>query len=237
MTRLLLASDFDGTLSAIVDEPSDATLHSSARELLAAAASNKSLTIALVSGRDVEDLAARAGLENIWYAGSHGREVRRPDGSWLVSEPPLAARPEPELISRLRERGFRIEEKKFGLAIHWRSLPHVDDDDPLIREFRAWADAAGLELIRGRRVAEARAAGADKREALERIAEEISPARVVFAGDDLTDFAALDWASSRGRALFITSPEREPPHIRGLDLVGSLDELLDAFREELTALS
>lgn len=231
VTKLLLATDFDGTVADIVDDPSAATLDPHMRELLIRAASCPDIDVALVSGRDVDDLAARAQLEGAWLAGSHGREVRRDDGSWLLRAEPLAARPDPELLEALRRAGFRIEEKKFGLAIHWREHPEIADDDPLIDRFAGWARGEGLELISGRKVAEARMAGGDKKEALERIAAELEPERVVYAGDDLTDFPALEWTAKRGRAIFAASAERQPPP--DVEIARDRTELLAAFEEEL----
>lgn len=229
MSPLLLATDFDGTLAAIVDDPSDARADAQLAALLQNAARREDVVVAVVSGRDVEDLAARVPLENVWYAGSHGREIRRPDGSWLVRSEPMLHRPPASTIDSLRGRGFRIEEKKFGLAIHWRALTNVEENDPLLVEFREWARDAGLEMIEGRKVAEARAPGADKRAALERIAHEVEPERVAYAGDDLTDFEALRWAAENGHAFFLASRERRTPAIEGMKTLRSRAALLEEF--------
>ena len=232
MIDLLLATDFDGTVAGIVDDPGAATLDGDAKRVLARATRSPRISVALVSGRDVEDLDSRSELSGVWLAGSHGREIRRPDGSWLARAEPVTERPDDELLHALRSSGFRIEEKKFGLAIHWRERPSIPDDHPAIRSFDSWARSAGLEVITGRRVAEARSAGADKQEALQRIAAELEPARVVYAGDDLTDFGALRWAATRGRGVFVTSDEREGPG-RDVEQAGSRAELLAIFESEI----
>lgn len=231
--QLLLATDFDGTLAPIVDDPAGAAGDPELVSLLELAAGLPAVQVAIVSGRDLDDLLTRVPIENVWYAGSHGREVRRPDGTWLDREPALSKRPTEDLAGRLRERGFTFEPKKFGLAIHWRTLSGVSEDDADIQEFEHWARAEGLEVIRGRRVAEARAGGADKRDAIEKIARELNPVRILYAGDDLTDFAALELAATRGRALFLESDERDAPDVAALELVSDRDALLKAFAEEI----
>lgn len=233
MTRLLLATDFDGTVADIVDDPGTATLDPSVRPVLERAVTLDEVSVALVSGRDVEDLASRSAIHDAWLVGSHGREIRRPDGSWLIRADPMTQRPDERLLDELREAGFRIEMKKFGLAIHWRERPEIPDDDPRIEAFAAWAGTSGLELIRGRRVAEARLGGADKQEALERIAAELDPERIIYAGDDLTDFGALQWVARRGRAIFAASPEREAPG-DPVETVTTRADLIRIFEEELT---
>src|SRR5690606_12291709 len=37
--------------------------------------------VAVISGREVSELRARVGVDGLWYAGGHGREVVAPDGS------------------------------------------------------------------------------------------------------------------------------------------------------------
>lgn len=49
--------------------------------------------------------------------------------------------------------------------------------------------------------------------------------RVVYAGDDTTDFEALAFAAEFGRAIFVASDERRPPDISPLSVFGSVEAL------------
>ena len=53
----------------------------------------------------------------------------------------------------------------------------------------------------------------------------------VYAGDDITDFGPLRFASEHGRALFLASDERVPPP--GVTVVGSFRELFRIVRQEV----
>jgi hypothetical protein len=59
----------------------------------------------------------------------------------------------------------------------------------------------------------------------------VGATRVVYAGDDLTDFGALRFAAEHGRAVFVASSEREPPP--GVTVVASLRELFRLIRQEV----
>lgn len=46
--------------------------------------------IAIVSGRNVENVKKMVGIQNITYAGNHGLEIVHPDGTKFVHPMPVA---------------------------------------------------------------------------------------------------------------------------------------------------
>ena len=75
---LLVGLDFDGVLAPIVERPGDARALPGTLEAVQALAGLPDVVVALVSGRALEDLSARAGLEpggSIRLVGSHGAEM------------------------------------------------------------------------------------------------------------------------------------------------------------------
>ena len=58
---ILLMTDYDGTLTPIVDDPADAVLAAQTREDLARLARSPRARVAVISGRGLEDLRARVG--------------------------------------------------------------------------------------------------------------------------------------------------------------------------------
>jgi trehalose-6-phosphatase len=115
--------------------------------------------------------------------------------------------------------------------LHWREAPHVNESHPIVTAFREWATSNGLDVIGGRRVVEARCHGGGKEDALRHLARITGAQRVIYAGDDLTDFHALRYAAARGRAFFVASDEREPPPVA--TMVHSRDELLRMLIAEI----
>ena len=68
-------------------------------------------------------------------------------------------------------------------------------------------------------------------EALRWVASSVGADRVIYAGDDVTDFGPLRFAARHGRAFFMASSERVPPP--GVTVVGSFRELFRLIRKEV----
>ena len=71
--RLAVFLDYDGTLTPIVSHPEDASLSDSMRQTLRSLAAR--LPVAILSGRDLEDVRGRVLVDGIVYAGSHGFDI------------------------------------------------------------------------------------------------------------------------------------------------------------------
>jgi trehalose 6-phosphate phosphatase len=231
MVDLLLAADFDGTLAPIRTSPAVVLPDPELVHFLCEAAELERVAVAIISGRDLEDLAHRVGALPAFLAGSHGLEIRDPSGFLLREAPPLSGEIDPRLERDIEAAGMRIERKKHGIALHWRGSGAADGTHPLVEEFRGWAGSRGLDNVEGRMVVEARIPGSGKEAALEFLAAHTGASRVVYAGDDFTDFAALKLAASRGRAIFFRSDERAAPPFA--EQVSTRAELLALFEEEL----
>jgi trehalose-phosphatase len=232
MTRgsTLLALDFDGTLAPIQDDPAEVRIDRGAAALLARATQIEGVFVAIVSGRDADDLAARVQAPGAYFIASHGLEIRAPGGLLVRDTPPLSTILDAALQRDIESRGLRLELKKHAVTLHWRGVPH-ETIAPLADRFRAWAEQAGLDRIEGRSIVEARVPGSGKEEALRWLAQALGVTRVLYAGDDLTDFGALRFAAEHGRALFVASEERVPPP--GVEVVASSRELIRVLREEV----
>lgn len=227
----LLAFDFDGTLAPICDDPAGVQMTRGAAELLHEASHLRAVVVAISSGRDVEDILSRTGAENVYIIGSHGLEIRGPGGVPVRDAAPLDAHVEDALREDIEANGLRLERKKHGIALHWRGLD-AGAVAAIAGRFREWARHSGLELIEGRCVVEARRPGAGKEEALRWLTSALGATRVIYAGDDITDFGALRFAASRGRGVFVANGERVPPP--DVTVVDSFRELFRLIREEVS---
>jgi len=203
-------TDFDGTLSRIVQKPNDARPIEGARDALSRLA-KRFAVVSVVSGRSAGDLLEWLGPEiEIW--GVHGAETVA-DGRVVLSE---RAKPYHELMSRVvdeaRRRidelgidGVLVEDKTVMVGLHFRAADDVD-------EARIWLDRTadelvdefGLQRAAGRLVFELRPPEDFSKEGvvLER-ARGANLQAVLFAGDDRVDipaFEALDMLASDGVA-------------------------------------
>ncbi len=214
--RLAVFLDFDGTLSPIVDRPDDARLTPSggpALERLAALC-----PVAIVSGRDLGDVRRKAGVETLWYAGSHGFELAGPDGQTHEHEQAgkaVAALAEArrQLSERLRELpGAIVEEKRFALAAHYRMVAEERACEVIDAVAEVGSQYDVLRMTGGRKVAELRPnIDWDKGKALHWLLEQIAPdggeVLPLYAGDDLTDEDALTAIGEDGFGVVVRNYE------------------------------
>ncbi len=182
---LLVASDYDGVLARLRDDPSDAVPEPGVAEALARLAAVDGVTVALVSGRGVEDLRATSGLDGPYrWVGSHGAEFDGPlVGELATRRDALAARLGP-VVSRVP--GARLEVKPASVAVHVRPVADRAMAAALLDEARTLTDSS-LTLKPGKDVLELAVTDADKGSALLRLAGDLGSAAVVYLGDDVTD--------------------------------------------------
>jgi trehalose 6-phosphate phosphatase len=191
--RLLVASDFDGTIAPIVSKPADARPIPAAAEALAALAALPSTGAALISGRALRDLRVLSGAPaDVHLVGSHGSEF---DAGFLdaIDEPAKALLAKLEqTMTALTDRypGATIEIKPVSVAFHVRNAApeHAQQAlDDALNAVRDW----DIHVTEGKAVREFAVIDTDKGEALEQLRGLIDASAVVFFGDDVTDEKAF----------------------------------------------
>ena len=245
--RLLLMTDYDGTLTPIVDDPADAFLSEDTRDQLLRIARSRRGSVSVISGRGVEDLRARVTIPEVIYAGCHGLEIlgpglefRHPDAVaqqsmlWAVGE--TLARRAPAVS------GMRVEAKGLAVAVHYR---HVAADEirrveiELARAIRE--QGSRLKIFHGTKVIEVLPQVAwTKGECARWIRERVQsaspgPALWLYLGDDWTDEHAFEVLS--GLALTIRVGDAVPASKAAYRLrdVTEVQQLLTALAEGATA--
>lgn len=210
--RILLCLDYDGTLSPIVRYAADAHLAVSTRKILRRLAGTDRITLAVISGRGLQDVRDRVGLEGVIYAGNHGLEIRGPSLNYLN---PSAQRARSELRAAARRlarelaeiEGAEVEDKGLTLSVHYRRVRI--SEQKLVRDTvcRVLAPARSRRSIRvgeGKMVIEIRPPTSwNKGNAVNLLRREVaksSPGTIlpVYIGDDRTDEDAFHVLSEEG---------------------------------------
>ncbi|MFN4002617.1 trehalose-phosphatase [Microcella sp.] len=196
--RVLVALDFDGTLAPEVDDPESARALPAAHEALLRLRARPGTTVALVSGRALESLAAVGALpDDAPLVGSHGLEVRFAAGD----APPAIDDTDRARVVALRSRlepivvateGAWIEHKPAGFAVHLRLVePALASRLAAAVRSTACEVDPGLTVRDGKNVVEFSVRDATKGDGLRALRERFAPDAVLFAGDDVTDEDAL----------------------------------------------
>jgi trehalose-phosphatase len=235
--ELALFLDYDGTLTPIVRRAEDAVLSESMRSLLAALAER--CTVAIVSGRDRRDAESMVQLDNLVYAGSHGFDIRGPDGLEMQHQdashllPELDAA-EQELRSQVGPiKGARVERKKFAIAVHYR-----DVRDQEIGKIQKAVDAVlaeheGLRKRGGKKIFEVQPdVPWDKGHAVSWLTEALqldpSEVLVLYLGDDVTDEDAFRVLANQenGIGIRVGDGDADTRAMYGLDDCGEVEDFL-----------
>jgi len=200
-SRLLVALDFDGTLSPLEDEPMDARMLPAARVAIDALLAAPETVVAFVSGRSLVDLRVIAEHDDeagVWLAGSHGAEFWIP-GEGLVShgEDQGAAALRDTLRAHAERAtahldGAWIEPKTFGFGVHTRRADAADAEEAnrivdaiVAEEAPQWRRRTGHNIV------EFAFRHEGKDSAVAELRERVGATAVLFAGDDVTDEDAI----------------------------------------------
>lgn len=238
--RLVVACDFDGTLSPIVRDHEAAAADPRALESLTALVSLPRTDVVVISGRARSDLAARLGSTSpeVALIGSHGAEP--PDGA--LEPHPDVERYAAALADLARDvPGVSLERKPFSLALHYRNVAESRQASVRASALDRLA-ATGASVKEGKKVVEFLAMEADKgralvthRETLVREGEE-GELVTVFVGDDVTDEAAFERLAPPDVTVKVGPGETAATHaVERQEDVAPLLDRLHRLRAEATA--
>jgi trehalose-phosphatase len=219
--RAALFLDYDGTLSPIAPRPELARLPEATREAVLRLAEH--LPVAILSGRGREDVQDLVGLENVYYAGSHGFDIAGPP--LAEGGPPLRHEVGEGIPRRIAEAaaalrgplagiaGVLIEPKRFAVAVHYRlagesDVPRVEGAvDEVLASFPDLRKALGKKVFELRPDLDW-----DKGKALLWLLEALGQAGAipVYLGDDVTDEDAFRAIAQDGIGILVSEAPRSP---------------------------
>jgi trehalose 6-phosphate phosphatase len=230
--------DIDGTLLDIAAAPEAVVIPPTLPPALAAASAALGGALALVSGRPIEWIDRVFAPLCLPTAGQHGAEIR------LAGDKPVQVIVKVPNLAPVRLRaaaiaaalpGVLLEEKTFGVAIHYRNVPHAATE--LRSRMKRLVLELGdkFELLSGKMVLEIRSAMAWKERAVEAFME-VPPfvGRVpVFIGDDTTDHDAFRAARRRGGHAVQVGPGPEGIADWSVDDPGTIRAWLETLPRQL----
>lgn len=210
--------DYDGTLTPIVATPDLAVLSSEMREAVRTLTQRRKVSI--VSGRATDDVRGKVDIDGIFYAGSHGFEIRDPQGRVTINEEAGRVRSvideiQTLLADRVRHiKGALIENVKYTVSCHYRLV--AQDDFAEFEQIvdQALKDYPQLRKTSGKKVFELRPKiDWDKGKAVGWILDvlKFDPQQqiAVYIGDDTTDEDAFQVLEKKGFGVLVADPVRE----------------------------
>jgi len=209
--EVVLFLDYDGTLTPIVSHPKDAHLSEAMRNTLIKLSNQ--CTLAVISGRGLNDIKSRVGIKGIYYAGSHGYEIEGPsikmeyEGALEFVE--IFDVLEEELTKLLAKvEGALVERKKFSIALHYRNVSKSEVDlvekaaDEAVRKYPKVRKNHGKKVYELQPDLEW-----NKGKAMEWLMEalhiEKRGSKIFYMGDDITDEDAFSAIKTYGIGILV----------------------------------
>ncbi|KOM39674.1 hypothetical protein LR48_Vigan03g305600 [Vigna angularis] len=221
--QIVMFLDYDGTLSPIVEDPDRAFMSHSMRKTVKKLA--RCFPTAIVTGRCKDKVYNFVQLAELYYAGSHGMDIKGPTRSSkynkdskaeaILFQPasdflPMIDEVYQQLVEKTKSTpGAMVENNKFCLSVHFRCVDEKKWSD-LARQVKSvLKDYPKLRLTQGRKVLEIRPTIKwDKGKALEFLLESLGLANCsdvfpVYIGDDRSDEDAFKKLRDRGQGFGI----------------------------------
>ncbi|HKQ49736.1 MAG TPA: trehalose-phosphatase [Phycisphaerae bacterium] len=187
---LLVATDFDGTVAPIVDDPARAEMNRETAVALRYLAGLPQTHVAVISGRALADLAQKTNeVGELHLIGSHGSEF---DPSFALGLADDAAALLDSLKSELQSLagalpGAMLETKPSSLAFHYRNADEARAAETVRTILDGSAHRPGVHVRHGKKVVELSVVETNKGAALERVRQRLGATAAIFIGDDVTD--------------------------------------------------
>jgi len=224
--------DFDGTLSSIVSSPELAVISHETRKLVSEL--RERIPVAIISGRSLDDIREKVGLDGVVYAGNHGAEIWDGERTIINQHRSVNRALLDEFIERLKGAlehipGAFVEDKGVTASVHFRNVSTQN----LAEVFEIFTRTArdyenSFRTTSGKKVFEIRPLDIwNKGDAVEWISEKMDKDRLpVYVGDDTTDVDAYRAIKDRGVSVSIgVSPEADY-YLKGQDEITRFLELI-----------
>ncbi|KAL5556003.1 hypothetical protein UlMin_038239 [Ulmus minor] len=219
--QIVMFLDYDGTLSPIVEDPDQAFMSEGMRKTVRKLA--RCFPTAIVSGRCRDKVYGFVQLAELYYAGSHGMDIKGPakgskykkGNQGVLFQPaseflPMIDEVYKQLVEKTKTTpGAIVENNKFCVSVHYRCVEEKKWNDLAQQVKSVIKEFPKLRLSQGRKVLEIRPTIKwDKGKALEFLLESLGFANCtdvfpVYIGDDRTDEDAFKILRERGQGFGI----------------------------------
>lgn len=216
--KIALFLDYDGTLVPIRKDPAQCIVSEKIKKQLRLLAGSNRCYLTILSGRSLSDIKKMVGLQNIYYGGNHGLDISGPRIRYTrphaVLAKPIIDKVKHLLIKEIKNiDGAWIEDKKFTISLHFRSVEKEDISSVKKVLHRAAADfceSESLSIIKGKKVLELipDASWGKGKAALWILRQLKRRCLSIYIGDDRTDETAFQALGKQGITIRVGKSKR-----------------------------
>jgi trehalose 6-phosphate phosphatase len=212
--EILIASDYDGTIAPIVDDPASAFPLTGLVEHLTALVPLVR-AVAIISGRSEKSLSRFLPVPGVSLMGENGAGETSPDERARLRDFELRA-----IVRVARWPGVEVEAKPASISVHFRGRPLIAAE--LERSLAELLPGSGLTMVANRLVFDVQLRRASKVRSMRSLLRELEPGAVFYAGDSRDDARVQRCLAHAGiPKLCVGLPSGEMPEriFKGADLI------------------
>lgn len=220
--KVILLTDFDGTLTPIQKHPDLAALSEEVRQILLKISHSRQCFLGIITGRSLQQIKKLVNIPKVLYAANYGIELEGP-GIRFTSPDARKARCNlwyvyMQLFKSLRHiEGIYLEDKGLTVSLHYRLVKKARDVEFVTKTFatitRPFFEGKKLSLGTGKMVYEIRPPVAwNKATTIQWLLINYFPlefsedALLVYLGDDKADIEVFEDLKGKGLTVFVGHP-------------------------------
>ncbi|WP_225976615.1 MULTISPECIES: trehalose-phosphatase [Corynebacterium] len=187
--KLLVVSDFDGTIAGFADDPTQVPINTRTMHALEELALLPNTFVAILSGRDLDNLTSLVELNApIMLVGSHGAESSSSPVTLSDEQVTVLQRCTTALEAVAEDYpGAYVERKPFHRVFHVRRMDNPKERETALARAREVLSGEDVIVKGGKNIIELAMLDINKGTWIDAVREQLNCDCVVFAGDDVTD--------------------------------------------------
>lgn len=217
--KIILLTDFDGTLTPIREHPDLAMLSEEVRQILLKFSQNRTFFLGIITGRSLRQIKKLVHIPKILYAANHGIELEGPGIRFSSAEAKKARytlwHVYMQLFTSLRHiDGIYLEDKGYAVSVHYRLVKKTRDREFISQTFdqiiKPYLEKKILSLSPGKMVYEIRPPVTwNKATTIQWLLTNYFPlafsgdAFLIYLGDDQADIEVFTTLSGKRLMIFV----------------------------------
>lgn len=249
--KIILLTDFDGTLTPIREHPDLAVLSEEARNVLLKFSRNRTFFLGIITGRSLRQIKKLVNIPGVLYAANHGIELEGPGIRFSSSEAKKARcnlwHMYMRLFKSLRHiEGVYLEDKGYTISLHYRLVKKVSDVEFITKTLtsiiKPYLERKMLFLSTGKMVYEIRPPVKwNKATTIQWLLTNYFPlefsgeALLVYLGDDQADIEVFTALDGKRLTIYVGTPSDTSAadyYVNSPDEVKTFLELLYTQKDE-----
>ncbi|MEP9411963.1 MAG: trehalose-phosphatase [Candidatus Brocadia sp.] len=220
--KIILLTDFDGTLTPIREHPDLAVLSEEVRQILQNFSRSRTFFPGIITGRSLRQIKKLVNIPGILYAANHGIELEGPGIRFSSSEAKKARCNLWHIYMRLFKslrhiEGVYLEDKGYTISLHYRLVKKASDVEFITKTLtgiiQPYLERKILSMSRGKMVYEIRPPVKwNKATTIQWLLTNYFPlefsgnALLIYLGDDQADIEVFTALSGKRLMIFVGTP-------------------------------